>query len=339
MVKKPSVLFVAGLAALVLISGCFGKKDEKPVGMAVEFMDHAACSFIAQHKGWYGEEGLKLSAYESYVTGMALASALVRGDIQVAYVCLIPAINAYANTGVPIKVVAGTHKYGYSLVVDPDKVKGVNDLERPGIRIGCVREGGAVDVLLHRFVEKYHLDKKSILANLQRMNPPMQVMAARTGRLDAAFIPEHHASVAEEYGFKMLIQSRDIWPELQGSVLVVKNDLIDSNPEMVRKLVKVTRRATDWARQNKEEAASIVAGELQAAKGKIFPARVTGVLTEESITSGVMYRSMWKADRLKFTTGIDPEMVQDIIDYLAGLGYIKESFPADEILDLRFLEQ
>lgn len=339
MTKRPSVLFFAGLAALALISGCLGKKDEKPIGMAVEFTDHAACSFIAQDKGWYGEEGLELSAYESYVTGMALASALVRGDIQVAYVCLIPAINAYANTGVPIKVVAGTHKYGYSLVVDPDKVKGVNDLERPGIRIGCVREGGAVDVLLHRFVEKYQLDKKSILANLQRMNPPMQVMATRTGRLDAAFMPEHHASVAEEYGFRMLIQSRDIWPELQGSVLVVKSDLIDSNPEMVRKLVKVTRRATDWARQNKDEAASIVAGELQAAKGKIFPARVTGVLAEESITSGVMYRSMWKDDRLKFTTGIDPGMVQDMIDYLAGLGYIKESFPADEILDLRFLEQ
>lgn len=338
MLKRSSVLFFAGVVALTITSGCLGKKDEKPVGMAVEFMDHAACSYIAQHKGWFGEEGLELSAYESYVTGMALASALVRGDIQVAYVCLIPAINAYANTGVPITIVAGTHKYGYSLVVDPDKVKSVNDLEKPGIRIGCVREGGAVDVLLHRFAEEHHLNKKRILANLQRMNPPMQVMAARTGRLDAAFIPEHHASVAEEYGFELFIKSRDIWPEMQGSVLVVKNDLIDSNPEVVRKLVKVTQRATDWAKQNKEEAASIVAGELQAARGKVFPARVTRVLTEESITSGVMYRSMWEADRLEFTTGIDPEMVQDIIDYLAGLGYIKESFPADEILDLRFLE-
>lgn len=79
--------------------------------MAVEFMDHAACAYISQDKGWFEEEGLNLTSYESYVTGMALASALARGDIRVAYMCLIPAINVYANAKVPIKIVAGTHKY------------------------------------------------------------------------------------------------------------------------------------------------------------------------------------------------------------------------------------
>lgn len=53
---------------------------------------------------WLCREGLELSSYESYVTGMALASALARGDIQVAYIRLVPAINAYANARVPIKV-------------------------------------------------------------------------------------------------------------------------------------------------------------------------------------------------------------------------------------------
>src|SRR6056297_1620339 len=140
---KPFLLSITGLLLLVSLWGCTRNSQNESIGMAVEFMDHAACSYIAQNKGWYQKNGLNLSAYESYATGMALASALARGDIQVAYVCLVPAINAYANAKVPIRVVAGTHKYGYSLVVDPDKVKNVKDLENPDLSLGCVREGGA----------------------------------------------------------------------------------------------------------------------------------------------------------------------------------------------------
>lgn len=50
-------------------------REKKAIGMAVEFMNHAACAYIAQDKGWFEKEGAKVSAYESYVTGMALAPA------------------------------------------------------------------------------------------------------------------------------------------------------------------------------------------------------------------------------------------------------------------------
>ncbi len=303
--------------------------------MAVEFMDHAACAYIAQDMGWYEEGELELNAYESYVTGMALAAALGRGDIEVAYVCLVPAINAYANAGVPIKIVAGTHKYGYGLVVDPDKIKTVDDLEESGIRIGCVREGGAVDVMLHKTIDYYHLDEDKILNNIQRMNPPQQVLAIKTGQLDAAFLPEQWATMAEDLGFSMLLMSQDVWPEMQGSVLVVKQSLIDNHPEVVEKLVAVSQRATDWANKHPDEAAEIMARQLQVAGGGIFPAEVAEVAANLEITPEVVYQSM---ARLEYTLSIDPEIVQQTIDYLAQLGYIESSFPAEDILDLRFIE-
>ena len=115
MMKKLFMLLLAGLLIFVSIGECAPSKTV-PIGMAVEFMDHAACAYISQDKGWFEEEGLNFTSYESYVTGMALASALARGDIQVAYICLVPAINVYANAKVPIKIVAGTHKYDYDLV-------------------------------------------------------------------------------------------------------------------------------------------------------------------------------------------------------------------------------
>jgi NitT/TauT family transport system substrate-binding protein len=332
--KKLLVLLLAGLLLLTTITGC-PPPEKEPVGMAVEFMAHAACAYISQDKGWFEQEGLELTAYESYATGMALAAALARDDIQVAYICLVPAINVYANGGVPIKIVAGTHKYGYGLVVDPAKIETVSDLEKPGIRLGCVREGGAVDVLLHKTIDKYNLDEDKILANVQRMNPQQMTLAVKMGQLDAAFLPEQWATMTEEFGFKMLLLSQDIWPDMQGSVLVVKQSLIDNHPEVVEKLVAVSQKATDWCNQHPDEAAEIVARQLQAVSGEVLPAEAAEVAAKLEITPEVLLKSM---SRMEYTTDIDPEEVQATIDYVAKLGYIKNSFNAEEILDLRFLE-
>ena len=328
------IVTLAGLLIFIPLSGC-KEKEEASIGMAVEFNAHAASAYIAKDKGWFEEEGLKLSAYESYVTGTALAAALARGDIGVAYICLVPAINTYANAKVPIKVVAGTHKYGYGLVVNPDKIENVKDLEKSGTRIGCVQEGGAVDVLLHKTIDKYHLDANKVLKNTQRMNPPKQVLAIRMRQLDAAFLPEHWATMAEEFGFKMLLASQDIWPETQGSVLVVKEDLIRDHPEIVRKLVKVSQKATDWANHHPDEAAEVMARQLKATGGEAFPAEAAEVAAKLEITPEMLLRSM---SRLEYTTAIDPKVVQETIDYIAELGYIKAGIRAEDILDLRYLE-
>jgi len=325
--KRLLVLPLAGLLALLPIGGC-ANKEEASIGMAVEFNAHSACAYISQDKGWFEQEGLKLTAFESYVTGVALAAALARGDIGVAYICLVPAINAYANAGVPIRIVAGMHKYGYGLVVNPDKIKNVTDLEKPDIRLGCIREGGATDVLMRKTIDKYNLDEDKILANVQRMDPSKQVLAIKMGQLDAAFLPEQWATMTEEFGFTMLLTSQDVWPEMQGSVLVVKQELIENHPEVVRKLVAVSQRATDWINEHPDEAAEIMARQLQVIEA-------VEVTSELEITPELLLKSM---NRLEYTTSIDPAEVQATIDYIAALGYIKSSFKAEDILDLRFLK-
>jgi NitT/TauT family transport system substrate-binding protein len=330
---RKMVLFFVGLLIFTSINEN-GNSGEVTIGMAVEFTDHAACAYISRDKGWFKEEGLKVAAYESYVTGMALAAALARGDIQVAFICLVPAINAYANARVPIKIVAGTHKYGFGLVVNPNKVKTVNDLEKPDIRIGCVQVGAASDAFMRKTIDKYHLDR-SIFNKVQRMNPPQQLLAMKMGKLDAAFLPEHWATMAEESGFKMLKMGQNIWPEMQGSVLLVKDGLIKDNPEIVRKLVKVSRKATDWTNKYPEEAARIMVRQLQLTGERVFPIEVANVASKLEITPKVLLSSM---NRLEYSIDIDSNEVQKTIDYVVKQDYIKNSFRAENILDLRFLK-
>lgn len=332
--RSLAALLLAIFINALVFWGC-AKKEEPRVGMAVEFNDHAAAVYVAQDKGWFEKEGVTLSTCESYVTGMALSAGLARGDIQVAYTCLAPAINAYANAKVRIKIVAGTHRYGYGLVVDPGKIEKVRDLENPGIRIGCVREGGSVDLLLHRVIDRYGLDPHKILPRIQRMNPPKQLFAVKMGRLDAAFLPEEWATLAEDFGFSMFLTAQDVWPGMQGSVLVVKEELIGANPETVRRLVKVTQKATDWVNQYPDEAATVMAKQLSFTQGETLPAKAPQITGKIEITPRVLFRSM---ERIEYAADINPKMVQEIIDCMARLGYIKGRFKAQEILDLKFLK-
>jgi NitT/TauT family transport system substrate-binding protein len=306
----------------------------KGIGIAVEFTDHAACAYIARAKGWFREEGLTFSVYETYVTGSALASALARGDIQAAYICLVPAINVYANAKVPLKIVSGTHKYGYGLVVNPYKVNTVMDLQKPGINIGSVREGSATDVLLHRVIDAYGLDKGMILHRVKRMDPPKQILAIKMGHLDASFLPEQWASMAEDFGFAMLLTARDVCSEMQGSVLIVKQQLIRNDPDLIRRLIRVTQMATHWAVENPTEAALILAKQLSAIGKKTLSDKLGESAENLEISPQALFRSM---ARLEYTTSIDSSAVQKTINYLHRLGYIRHAFKAEEMLDMRFL--
>ncbi|MCD4815294.1 MAG: ABC transporter substrate-binding protein [Methanosarcinales archaeon] len=303
------VLLRMGLLVLlvlaVLATGCVEQSSD--IGMAVEFNDHAACAYVAKENNWYEDEGINLTTYESYATGMQLTSALARGDIQVAYICLSPAILAYSR-GVPLVIVAGSHKHGYGLVASPGIIN-ISDLN--GATIGCVREGGMVDILLNRMIREY--DLKDV--RIQRMEPLKQVIALETGRIDAAFLPEHHATAAESNGFHMLITSHELWDDMQGSVLIVKRELIEDDPETVRKLVQVTQKATDRINDDPDEAAAVLAEELD---------------TELEIIKKSM-------SRLNYTTQIDAESVQEMIDFMVELGYIEEGMRAEDMLDTTFL--
>lgn len=329
------VQILATLVCLSSLAAACSEKSAASIGMAVEFMDHAAAAYVARDKGWYKARDLNISDYTSYVTGMALAAALARRDIQVAYMCLVPAINAYANAKVPLKIVAGTHKFGYALVANPKVADKPEDLARPGVRIGCVREGGAVDVLMNRFIDNYRLDRRQVLNRVRRMSPPRLLVAIKTGRLDAAFLPEQWASMAEDLGFVMQLTARDIWPGMQGSVLVVKQELVKNNPELVRKLVEVNDRATGWINENPRQAAEILARVLSATGRKVKATHAAPITADWEISPETIRRSM---GRLDYSTAISTDEVQRVIDYLAGLGYIKKSYPAGEIVDTRFIQ-
>ena len=334
MIKQVIFIFII---ILFLLSQFGCKKEENfQLHLAVEFTAHAAAPHIARAKHWFKLEGLNIKTYDNYITGMALASALSRGDIDAAYICLIPAILAYKNGGVKLKVVCGTHLYGYGLVVNPKKIKQIEDLLKPEIKIACTREGSPTDALMNKMIEKCGFKKEIFEKKVLRMPPPKALLLLKTGQIDAAWCCEQFPSMAVEAGFKELFSAKDLWHEMQGSVLVVKEDLIKHHPDIVRKLVKITQKATKYLHEHPDEASKIVAQQLTIAGKSVFPIKVSKIGKKFKVTPSAIKRALFS--RLNCTTEINPKIVQQEIDYMYELGYIKEKFKAQEILDLRFLK-
>jgi NitT/TauT family transport system substrate-binding protein len=331
-----------GARWLIIVLFCFAgvhgaaARQPGPVRLAVEFLDHAACAHIARNQNWYRQAGLNVQAFDSYATGMALSAALAKGGIDAAYMCLFPAINVYANAHVPLKIVAGTHRYGYALIVNPAKVRSVADLGAPGIRLGCTSEGSPPAALLHRLVDRFHLDP-SLVREARRMPPAKLLLSLRSGRIEAAFMPEQYPTMGEADGFRELVRAADLWPGMQGSVLVVTQRFLKTHPDVVEKLVALTARGIVFINTHPEEAARIVAAELNATGSPIVPLDFADTPENKTVSAEVIQASLSR--KMENTAAVDPAAVQAAINHAARIGYIRHPFPANEILCLRYLHE
>ncbi|MEN3006016.1 ABC transporter substrate-binding protein [Dehalobacterium formicoaceticum] len=338
MKKKLIVYFIVG-SLLLLMVGCGqtqtktsiqeSKEKEISLNVAVEYTDHAAAFYYAQGKDLFQEEGIKINDVKVYASGVGVAAAFTKGGFDASYMCLVPAIFTYANGGVPIKIIAGTHKNGYGLVVNSAKIKELSDLEKNGIKIANGPQGTSTDFLQMLLIEKENLNSEKIMSNTVRMNAAKQLMALRNGKVDAVFVPEHFATLAASFpGMKMLLKSTDIWPDMQGSVLVVTDVLLKNRPEAVEKLKEINKKSINLMNENPQEAAEIVAQNLNINQTKVKEEtqspeanlEVTPELAAESISN------------LKMTPDISIQEVQAVIDKMYALGYLTKSFNAKEIM-------
>lgn len=303
-------------------------RQYKNISIAVEFNTHAAAAYVAMHFNWFKDYGINVTTFNSYVTGLALANALIRGDVDAAYICLGPALIAYTK-GADIVIVCGTHFYGYELV-GKTSITSPKDLE--GKKVGVCRPGSPTDILLYLIAKKFHLNLENI--DIRRGNPPLLVTLLATGQLDAILVPEHWATIATLAGdFHIILRSQDIWPGMVGSVLVVKRDLLEKDPDMVKKLIEITEKGIVYINKYRDQASEIISEELN----KMNAIGVNPELlrkTASLVTPEVIKKSM---DNLVYDTALNLNSINEYINLLYKLGWIDKFFNATDVVDLRFL--
>lgn len=183
-----------------------------------------------------------------------MCEALKNGKLDMAFILAPLAITLYQQ-GFPIKLVMLGHRNGTGLMVRSDApANDINWLENKTIAIPI------------RFSNQYLtildlLDQAKIpLTNVKivEMPPPDMPSSLAVGAVDAYIVGEPYAAAGELNGSaKILYLMKDIRPGFISSVLVVRDDVLKTRQEDVRKLVKAFYNNGVWIEKHRKEAATI----------------------------------------------------------------------------------
>lgn len=187
-----------------------------------------------------------------------IKEALISNRVQAAFI-VAPLAIALKSQGVPIKVVYLGHRYGSAFVVRKNgPVKTFADMR--GKTIAIPSRFSDERLMVFRAMKAWGLKPTDI--KMVEMAPPDVSGALAAGAIDGFAMGEPFPSQAELGGFgRVLFQARDYWPDYMSCILVVRQDLIDTRPEVVQTLVDGIARSGLWLDEGKvhrEDAADFV---------------------------------------------------------------------------------
>jgi NitT/TauT family transport system substrate-binding protein len=332
--RKSSVLVLTLLLiASAFVSGCVSDNDgnESEAGESAipelnfgyQPSTHQIAYMTAAEKGWWTEDlapyGVeKINEYQ-FPTGAPEMQAMMAGDLDVAYVGAAPAITALSS-GLDAQIVTPVQINGSSLVLRPEyEYNSPEDLK--GLKIATFPPGTIQDTLLKEWISDNGLDPEKDVTILG-MTPGDAVTAISAKQVDAVFLPHPSPTVVEKEGNgRTIVQSGEMSPNHACCVLLVSGKLIREHPDLVEQIVKTHMKATDYNKENLEEAAQIYSNKT----------------TEDLDT---VQTSLKEWDGAWIT---DPAMIEDsVVDYSRiqyELNYTQKPLTAEEIFDTSFYEK
>ncbi len=318
--KIKRILFVTiMLLAAAFISGCTAPNE---LNIGYQPSTHQIAHMTAMEKGWWAEDlapfGIETINEFEFPTGAPEMTSMLAGDLDIAYVGAAPVISALSS-GLDAKIVAGVQTQGSNLVVRPEiNYTGPQDLK--GLKIATFPAGTIQDTLLRSWLEENNIDPEVDL-DILAMGPGDAITAISAGQVDAVFLPHPAPTIIESEGNGVsVLASGEMSPDHACCVLVVSGELIREKPDMVEQIVSTHIKATEYNKDNIDEASEIFAAK-------------TGWEVEKVDKSLTDWDGIWISD---------PNLIVDsTVDYSTvqyGLGYIDKPLNQEDIFDLSFFE-
>ena len=187
-----------------------------------------------------------------------MKEALIANKVQAAFI-VAPMAIALRAQGVPIKVVYLGHRYGSAVVVRKNgPIKRFADMR--GRTVAIPTRFSDERLLLFRAMKVWGIKPNEI--KMVEMAPPDVSGALAAGAIDAFSMGEPFPSQAELAGYgRILFQAREYWPDYMSCILIVRQDLIDTRPDVVQVLVDGIARSGLWldkSKPHREDAADFV---------------------------------------------------------------------------------
>ena len=206
-----------------------------------------------------GKQGTPFQ-YSKYSGWPEIKESLMAGRIQAAYM-LAPLVMDLADKKIPVKIVSLGHRSGAVIMVRTDSPY-QNFRQLAGKRI-AIPSRFAVDFLfLRKMLKQEGMTPADI--EIVEMPPPDMPAALYANAVDAYCTGEPFGAAAQSAGYgRPLRMTRDEWRNYICCVLTVREELIQSNPQLVQELVNYVLGAGQWLdaqQENRNKAVAIAAG-------------------------------------------------------------------------------
>ncbi|MGX2993840.1 aliphatic sulfonate ABC transporter substrate-binding protein [Streptomyces sp. JNUCC 64] len=236
-----------------------------------------ATALVGDHRGLFQKElGGTEASYSQFNAGPSAIEALNSGSIDISWIGPNPAINGYAKSnGTNLRIVGGSASGGVKLVVNPKKIKSLDDVK--GKKIATPQFGNTQDVALLNWAAErgWKVDAQSGKGdvNVVRTDNKITPDAYSSGSIDGAWVPEPTAAKLVSLGGKVLLNESDLWPDKKFVIthVIVSQKFLDKHPDVVEAVLRGTVKTNAWIKANPDEAKKTANEKLKALSGKALP--------------------------------------------------------------------
>ncbi|WP_329206217.1 aliphatic sulfonate ABC transporter substrate-binding protein [Streptomyces sp. NBC_00683] len=215
----------------------------------------------------------------TFNAGPSEIEALNAGSIDIGFIGPSPSINGFAKSqGKNLRIISGSASGGVKLVVNPKKIKTLDDLK--GKKIATPQLGNTQDVAFLNWISEkgWKVDAQSGKGDVSVVRSDNKVTpdAYKSGALDGAWVPEPTASKLVAEGGKVLLDESTLWPDNKFVItnIIVSQKFLTEHPDVVEAVLRGTVNTNKWITANPAEAKASANAALKTLSGKALPAEV-----------------------------------------------------------------
>lgn len=328
MFKKRSLAVLAGALALVLAAtGCSGTVESLAGGgsagegrTTLTLQDSTSYTQLpirfGVEKGFFDEEGLdvRFTQVQDAVTGVAT------GELTLAFGPTSMYLRA-AEKGAPIKIVSSAFRSkGPFFLIGRPGIESIADLR--GKTVGIGQAGGNMETYTRKILSANGVDPAEVDFIANGVNE--QAYGTLTsGQVDATIIHQPFPALGELEGRSTtLARGWDYLPTYHTGVLIAGNDVIDNDPELLRKSLRAYFKAYTYAKEHYDEYLPWLKSKLPT----IDPKAVELALRQED--------DIWDNN-----PAVDPVAIADTQAVEIEFGLQDAPYDAGKYIDTQFIPQ
>jgi NitT/TauT family transport system substrate-binding protein len=273
---------------------------------------------VATEKGYFADEGVKIDQIIAGMGGGTTLRNMLASDLPYGEVATSAALAAI-RSGIDVVIVntASSHIGEIALVANPkSSIHKVQDLA--GKKAGFTNPKSTSELLL-----RLALKQTGMVGKVEPISTGgfgAGLTALDTGGIDAAPLIDPILTLQPDR-YRVIFSFADLIPRMTWLVGITTRKFAQENPEMVRKLIRIHRRAVDFIYENRDEAMRIYAKVWNADPNQVakyFPKYFT-------------YEGEWSRG------GFDATALEKMSEGLQLVGDVDKPVEWGKVIDQQFL--